>query len=114
MQTQLYTRYVTGQMFFCFDLHNGFFHQSYVPEDRTWVSFKISEQELGPELSRRLRKRLPTSGWFYLSYVGVVMGLSPSCEQIQRVMDTLLDVWRTCAAKKLTWDGSVYTLMTLW
>ena len=111
MQTQLRTRYVPGQMFFGFDLHNGFFHQSYVPEDRTWVSFKISEQELGPEFSKRLRKLLPTSwvgGWFYLSYVGLVMGLSPSCQQLQRVMDALLDVWRTCAIKKLTWDGSAY------
>ena len=111
MQTKLRTRYVPGQMFFGFDLHNGFFHQSYVPQDRTWVSFKISEHELGPEYSRRLRKRLPTSwvgGWFYLSYVGLVMGLSPSCQQLQRIMDALMDVWRTCKVQNLTWDGSPY------
>ena len=109
--TQLRTRFVQGQMYVGFDLHNGFFNQQYVAEDRTWVSFKITKQELGPKNFRRLRKLLPTS-WVgetcYLSYRGLVMGLSPSCQQLQRVMDALLEIWRDCKVIGVRWDGSAY------
>lgn len=106
---QLRARYRPNQMFVGFDLHNGFFNQQYRPEDRHWVCFKISEEELGQELAKKLRVMLPTS-WVgdncYFSYRGLVMGLSPSCQQLQRVMEALLEVWRGCEVKGVVWDAT--------
>ena len=109
--SQLRARYSKGQMYVGFDLHNGFFNQQYCEEDRTWVGFRISAQELGEELTKKLRAKLPDS-WIgddcYFCYRGLVMGLSPSCNQLQTVTNALLQVWRECEVVGVQWDATNY------
>ena len=107
--SQLRPTYVKNQSHVGFDLHNGFFHQQYVKAHRTWVSFRISDKELGHELATRLRSRTLTSwvnGHCYFSYRGLVMGLSPSCQQLQRIMQALMDVWMKCKVSGINWAAT--------
>ena len=108
---ELRVHYRQGQMYIGFDLHNGFFNQMYCEEDKKWVCFRIHESELKPEHVAFLRKRFPTSwvdGYVYFNYNGLVMGLSPSCQQLSRVNNAMLAVWRRFPIKNATWDATCY------
>ena len=108
---ELRVHYRQGQLYIGFDLHNGFFNQMYCKEDRHWVCFRIHKSELEPGHVDWLQKRFPTSwvgDYVYFNYCGLVMGLSPSCQQLLRVNNAMLAVWRQFPVKGATWDASVY------
>ena len=108
---ELRSHYTQGQWHVGYDLHNGFFNQQYVEEDRKWVCFRIHETELQQCHVADLKRRFPTSwvgGYIYFNYVGLVMGLSPSCQQLQRVNETMLRVWRRFKVRKAEWDATSY------
>ena len=108
---ELRAHYRQGQMYIGFDLHNGFFNQMYCEEDKQWVCFRIHESELKPGHVAILRKRFPTSwvhDYVYFNYNGLVMGLSPSCQQLSRVNNAMLSVWRRFPIKNATWDATCY------
>ena len=108
---QLRRSYEQDQMYVGFDLRDGFFNQQYIKEHRRWVGFRISDMELGEELARRLRALVPQAyrdGYFYFVYRGLVMGLGPSCQQLQRVTDTLLTVLGDCQVSNLSWRPTNY------
>lgn len=108
---ELRSNYRRGQRFLGFDLHNGFFNQQYRPSYRKWVCFRIHDSELLPTHVRALRERFPTSwvgGFVYFSYRGLVMGLSPSCQQLSRVNVAMLKVWRRFKVAGAVWDGTTF------
>ena len=108
---ELRVHYRQGQMYIGFDLHNGFFNQMYCQEDRKWVCFRIHESELKQGHVKALRERFPTSwvnDYVYFNYCGLVMGLSPSCQQLSRVNNAMLAVWRKFPVKDATWDATSY------
>ena len=108
---QLRTFYMHGQMYLGFDLHNGFFNQQYHVDDRDWVCFRIHESELRPAHARYFRGKYPNSwkdGYIYFRYRGLVMGLSPSCQQLARVNQTMLRAWRCFAVQGVTWDATSF------
>ena len=108
---QLRRSYEKGQMYVGFDLRDGFFNQQYIKEHRSWVGFRISVMELGQELAQRLRAMVPQAfkdGYFYFAYRGLVMGLSPSCQQLQRVTGALLTVLGDCQIQNLVWRPTNY------
>ena len=109
--SQLRRSYEQDQMYVGFDLRDGFFNQQYIKQHRRWVGFRISVMELGEELARRLRALVPQAykdGYFYFVYRGLVMGLGPSCQQLQRVTDTLLMVLGDCRVHNLSWRPTNY------
>ena len=108
---QLRRKYARHHMFLGFDLKDGFFNQQYREEDRSWVGFRISADELGPELTRKLRQKVPmawSNGYFYFLYRGLVMGLGPSCQQLQRVIEALVGIWGKCEVRGISWGGTNY------
>ena len=108
---QLRRSYEQDQMFFGFDLKDGFFNQQYIKKHRRWVGLRISVMELGQELARRLRALVPRAfkdGYFYFNYRGLVMGLGPSCQQLQRPTCALLMVLQDCLVKDLNWKATNY------
>lgn len=109
--TQLRRYYEKDQMYFGFDLRDGFFNQQYIEQHREWVGCRISDIELGQELADRLRGKVPRAyknGYFYFVYRGLVMGLGPSCQQLQRVTGTMLKVWSKCKVQELIWRATNY------
>ena len=108
---ELRSEYESGQVYLGFDLHNGFFNQQYEEKYRKWVCFRVHESELLPCHVAELRRRFPTSWvdrYMYWNYRGLVMGLSPSCQQLQRVNLTMLKVWRRFPVQDAVWDGTSY------
>ena len=108
---ELRGRYIPGMMFLGFDLHHGFYNASYDEAAREWVCFRIHESELDPEHVRQLRSRYKSAwkdGYVYFSYKGLVMGLSPSCKQLTKVIDALMHHWRRCPVKGIAWDMTNY------
>ena len=108
---ELRTEYRPGHMFIGFDLHNGFFNQQYVERDRDWVCFRIHKSELKPEHVRRLQRDFPDSwrhGYVYFRYRGLVMGLSPSCQQLARVNQAILRAWRCFRVQGIKWDATTF------
>ena len=108
---QLRRKYAPNHMFLGFDLKDGFFNQQYCEQDRSWVGFRISADELGEELAAMLRQKVPEAwscGYFYFVYRGLVMGLGPSCQQLQRVVEALVDVWTKCEVRGISWGGTNY------
>ena len=107
----LRTRYVKGMMFMGFDLHHGFFNASYDDDATAWVCFRVCETELAPEHAAYLRAHYPAA-WkgshIYFCYKGLVMGLSPSCKQLTKVIGALMVHWRRCPVKGVAWDMSNY------
>lgn len=104
-------RYMPGMMFMGLDLHHGFFNASYDDDATKWVCFRISEAELAPADVATLRKRYPDA-WrgehIYFCSKGLVMGLSPSCRQLTKVVDALMVHWRRCPVKAVVWDMTNY------
>ena len=108
---ELRTRYKPRQKFVGFDLHNGFFNHMYDERFKPWVCFRIHQTEMMPTHEKKWRRRLPTSwvdGYCYFCYRGLVMGLSPSCQQITRVMDAIVGAWKRCQVRDTDWDASNY------
>ena len=107
----LRARYVPDMMFMGYDLHHGFFNACYDYDATAWVCFRFAETELLPEYVADLRKRFPQA-WkddcIYFCYKGLVMGLSPSCKQLTRVISALMTHWRRCPVKGIAWDITNY------
>lgn len=111
---ELRTEYRPGQMFLGFDLHNGFFNQQYVEGDRDWVYFRIHKSKLKPEhVVRQLQRDFPDSwrkGYIYFRYRyrGLVLGLSPSCQELARVNQAVLRAWRCFRVQGIDWDATSF------
>ena len=100
-------RYAKGMMFMGFDLHHGFYNACYSDDATTWVCFRIGATEITQADADNLRESYPNA-WkddhIYFCYKGLVMGLSPSCRQLTKVIDALMIQWRRCPVKGIAWD----------
>ena len=107
----LRARYVPGMMFMGYDLHHGFYNACYNEDATAWVCFRFHEAELAAEDVADLRKRYPQA-WkddsIYFCYKGLVMGLSPSCKQLTKIIAALMTHWRKCPVKGIAWDITNY------
>ena len=104
-------RYAKGMMFMGFDLHHGFYNASYNEDATAWVCFRISMKEITQADAEDLRACYPNA-WkddhIYFCCKGLVMGLSPSCRQLTKVIDALMTQWRRCPVKGIAWDMTNY------
>ena len=107
----LRSRYAPGMMFMGFDLHHGFYNAQYDEDAIAWVCFRIGVNEITKEDAADLRARYPNA-WkhdhIYFYYKGLVMGLSPSCKQLTKVIGALMTHWRKCPVKGVAWDMTNY------
>ena len=100
-----------------FDLHSSFYHESIEEEDRTWLGFSISDDELPDEAVSYLWKHCPqcrfNDRWVFV-YASLPMGASHSVADMQEVMTAITD---SCLASGVggaygkiprAWKGVVY------
>ena len=87
-------RHEKGDWRVSFDLHSSFYHASVHPDDRTWLGFSVSDDELPEEAIKFLWKHCQhcryKNRWVFV-YASLPMGASHSVADMQEIMTVIID-----------------------
>ena len=110
-------RHDEGDWRVSFDLHSSFYHDSIDPEDRTWLGFSVSDDELPDEAIAFLWKHCPQcrykDRWVFV-YASLPMGASHSVADMQEITTAVTDSCLACGVGSeyggvsRAWKGIVY------